>query len=171
MFKKSKGFTLVELIIVIVIIGILAAVSVVGYTNQTSKARDTIRKSDLTQIYKALQVRNVNIASYVIPNSGWNGGGQGFFNQDYDVAGPYLSIAIALVDDGTLPREMKDPINTGLYRYMFRASTTLTSIYAKLENVVDNNSDDWDDASDSGVNTTYGPTSTYKMTFRVGNGF
>ncbi len=170
MFKKSKGFTLVELIIVIVIIGILAAVSVVGYTNQTSKARDTVRKSDLRQIFKALQVRNhERTGTYVIFGYGSAGTGTGgFFNYNY---APYESLCTGLVNDGTLPREMKDPINTGLYRYMFRASTTLTSIYAKLENVVDNNSDDWDDASDSGVNTTYGPTSTYKMTFRVGNGF
>lgn len=47
---KQTGFTIVELLIVIVIIGILAAIGFVSYSNATKKARDTERASDVKAI-------------------------------------------------------------------------------------------------------------------------
>jgi type IV pilus assembly protein PilE len=47
---KQSGFTIVELLIVIVIIGILAAIGFVSYSNATKKARDTERESDVKAI-------------------------------------------------------------------------------------------------------------------------
>jgi prepilin-type N-terminal cleavage/methylation domain-containing protein len=44
--KASKGFTIVELLIVIVVIGILAALVVTTYNGIQQKARDTERKTD-----------------------------------------------------------------------------------------------------------------------------
>jgi prepilin-type N-terminal cleavage/methylation domain-containing protein len=44
---KQSGFTIVELLIVIVIIGILAAIGFVSYSNSTKKARDVERASDV----------------------------------------------------------------------------------------------------------------------------
>ncbi len=171
-----RGFTLVELIIVIVIIGILASVTVVGYQNQTSKARDTVRKSDLTQIYKALQVRNVErTGTFAVVGSGASGAGLGgFWDTDYDNAGPYTSFAVGLVDDGTLPRKILDPLNrtldVGIYsRYMLLTNGIKVSIYGRLENMLDIDGDTWDDASSSGVNMGY--HDGYGMNYRVGNGY
>ena len=39
--KEEKGFTLVELLVVIAILAILASVSVVGYMGFTQKAKDS----------------------------------------------------------------------------------------------------------------------------------
>ena len=56
--SKQKGFTIVELLIVIVVIGILAAISIVAYNNVTQKARDDERVSDARNIVNALASYN-----------------------------------------------------------------------------------------------------------------
>ena len=51
---KKKGFTLVELLVVIAIIAILAAVSVVGYTAFISRANESNAVTELSQIRDAV---------------------------------------------------------------------------------------------------------------------
>lgn len=41
MFKNKNGFTIVELLIVIVVIGILAAITIVAYNGIQNRAQDT----------------------------------------------------------------------------------------------------------------------------------
>jgi general secretion pathway protein G len=50
----AKGFTIVELLIVIVIIGILAAIVIVAYNGIQNSANDAAVKSDLSSNYKAI---------------------------------------------------------------------------------------------------------------------
>ena len=49
--RNSRGFTLVELMIVVVIIGILAALAIPRFTRATTKAKQSEAKSILKQIY------------------------------------------------------------------------------------------------------------------------
>ena len=47
---KTKGFTLVELLVVIAILAILATVSVVGYTSFINNANNSVALSEVTQV-------------------------------------------------------------------------------------------------------------------------
>lgn len=53
LFSKQKGFTLVELMIVVAIIGILASVAIPNYQKYQAKARQVEAKINLAAIYTA----------------------------------------------------------------------------------------------------------------------
>ncbi|MDP3953749.1 MAG: type II secretion system protein [bacterium] len=54
--KSSKGFTLIEMLIVIAVISILAGIVLVGITGFQSSARDTKRIGDLRSIQNSLEL-------------------------------------------------------------------------------------------------------------------
>lgn len=51
--RNNKGFSLVELMVVVAIIGILAAIAVPNYQKFTAKSKQTEGKSNLSAIYSA----------------------------------------------------------------------------------------------------------------------
>jgi general secretion pathway protein G len=61
---QDKGFTLVELLIVIVILGILATVTVFAVTGITTRGKDSACKSDLKVIQTAEEANNANTGAY-----------------------------------------------------------------------------------------------------------
>lgn len=53
--KKQEGFTIVELLIVIVVIGILAALVITTFTGIQQQARNTERETDIKAIHGQLE--------------------------------------------------------------------------------------------------------------------
>ena len=71
MIKNKSGFTIVELLIVIVVIGILAAISMVAYSGVQQRARDSTRKQDLAAIAKAVNLYHADNGQYPPTQVGW----------------------------------------------------------------------------------------------------
>src|SRR5690606_31007093 len=62
--KKLPGFTIVELLIVIVVIAILAAISVAAYTGIQNRANDSAVHSDLANFAKLIELQKADLGTY-----------------------------------------------------------------------------------------------------------
>lgn len=62
--NKSKGFTIVELLIVIVVIGILATLVIVTFTGIQQKARDSKRQTDINALDSHIEAYYASTGHY-----------------------------------------------------------------------------------------------------------
>lgn len=62
--EGQGGFTIVELLIVIVVIGILAAITIVAYNGIQNRANDNAVRSDLTNFAKKIRVAEVDLNAF-----------------------------------------------------------------------------------------------------------
>lgn len=61
---RPKGFTIVELLIVIVVIAILAAIVTAAYNGVQQKARDSVRSTDIANVQRAIEMYYADNAVY-----------------------------------------------------------------------------------------------------------
>lgn len=73
MKTNSRGFTIVELLIVIVIIAILAAITIVAYNGIQNRANDTAIKSDLSAMKKQAMLFHAKEGVYPTTSQYFNG--------------------------------------------------------------------------------------------------
>jgi prepilin-type N-terminal cleavage/methylation domain-containing protein len=70
MKRYKSGFTLVELLVVMAIIGILSVVTLANFSTSQAKGRDAQRKSDLKQISIALEAYYADHGAYPVGTAG-----------------------------------------------------------------------------------------------------
>jgi general secretion pathway protein G len=68
--NSRRGFTFVELLVVVTIIVLLSAIGLASYSQVNKKARDSKRKSDLEQIRTALEIYRTDQGSYPASGAG-----------------------------------------------------------------------------------------------------
>lgn len=117
--KKTAGFTLVELLIVVAILGALAGMVLIRFTGGQQAARDSRRQSDIRQYQNAIEIY-ANANNGVYPTLPANPGN-----------------AISLCGSGPLGSSIRcsdDPTTaTSGQHYQYSATTTRYVLWARLE--------------------------------------
>lgn len=141
----KNGFTIVELLIVVVVIAILAAITIVAYNGIQSKARDAQRLEAVRSIQKSLELYKIENGS--CPTTGATTTALcGSHNNGYSFSdatdGSWLSTLLA---DGTMSKASVSPGNgcTQFYSYLsvtaasYGCSGLRTANYYVLQVVAD----------------------------------
>lgn len=133
---KNRGFTLMELMVVVGIIMILAAVGFSNYIFSLKKSHDAARKSDLSTIAKGLEAFANDFTDYPDDDDAGNIKACGFDSALTACSwGDPMEVTIGTNAVKYLAKIPKDPIDGQYYYYIKTAEGY--NLYAGLENISD----------------------------------
>lgn len=135
LYKHDKnhichGFTMMELMIVMVLLSILALIGIPSFQGSQRKSRDGKRKADLTQVAKSLEMYGNDFTNYP-PSTG---------GKIVGCSGAACEWGAAFVNGSTVYMQKlpKDPIGAQAYYYESVGSTRKAyRLWARLENTDD----------------------------------
>jgi len=100
---RSNGFTIVELLIVIVVIGILAAITIVAFNGVQERAKINQASSELANMKKAMLAYKVNRSELPPTGDSWN------YGSNPPTCTPIESMVAALAAEGFTGISATDP--------------------------------------------------------------
>ncbi len=127
MRKNNQGFTLIELLVVISIISVLSSMAIVSLNGARMKARDALRKADMSQLRTALALYYDDHNQYPVCSSTWNPSNPPYFGATNNC---YNTVLTSNISGGThpilspMPKDPLNPMNDDtvslnyLYRYV-----------------------------------------------------
>lgn len=139
-FQFPKGFTLVELLVVISIMGILTVISLASFTSAQIKARDAQRKSDLEQTAKALMLYYSDTGTFPVESD---------FKFGYEEDNGF-KIGETIYMRKT-PQDPKYPN----YEYIYKTDGKSFNLFANLENTKDSQLNNGYYPGGLGIGTSY----------------
>jgi len=109
MYNKRRGFTLIEILVVISIIAILLTIAATSFSSVRVDARDRVRVAEIEQALLALRLYAAQYDTFHVSNSGHLDGGAGWLT--YQGSGGYnQSVSGELVERGFLGKSIQDPL-------------------------------------------------------------
>jgi len=118
--KNSFGFTFVELLVVITIIGIIFASGIVAFTSITTRSRDTRRKADLEAIRQSLEMCRSLVSYYPDEANVYQS------DPTNSTLGCTGTGPILMSKTPTEPRSCASGLTGGMYAYTKTGATTYT---------------------------------------------
>ncbi len=129
--QKKNGFTMIELLVVIVIIGILSTIGLGSFMSSQQKARDSRRKTDLRAISDALELYYNDFGKY--PNDDGLGNFVGCGTEAKSSACSSGQIWSNSTNGTIYMVQVPQDPNGGRYLYVSSGGASY-QIYARLEN-------------------------------------
>lgn len=173
--RQSEGFTIVELLIVVVVIAILAAITIVSYNGIQARASDSKIRTMATQLQKAVMLWNIDTG--LAPRNGY--GSAVAFNgtECVDGSGGWITQGsyVCALEDLLLSKNLvpvnfirSAPINkeyglTSAHTFMFYrcGATTSYALFYYLQSPSTEDTASITSAESLGCGT--GPRTNYKM--------
>ena len=112
----KKGFTLLEMLVVIGIVSVLVSMGIASYSTAQKKARDAKRQSDIKAAQQIME-QCYSVNSFQYPT----------------ISGTGTITATCPAPNTDITFTLTDPLNSGTYIYTYSTSSTDYTITADLE--------------------------------------